>query len=178
MPTKPAKSGHHGGSGNCIACSLPPEDQRRLNDDLVRGVPLYRLAKQWNINRGALRSHKERHVSPAETVLTVARTKDSPVIDQAEELVRRADAMYESARVSGNIVLGLKALGHQREALVLLARLRGELDERAQVTVNLQQSAEWIQVQAVVLKFVDEKLGAKDAAELSRRLKVLDGGRT
>lgn len=178
MPTKRAKSGHHGGAGKCLACNLPAPDQKRLNDDLVLGVPLYRLQKQWGINRGSLRAHKEHHISSAETALTVARVKDSPVIDQAEELVRRADAMYQSAKAAGNIVLGLKALGHQRAGLELLAKLTGVLDERPQVTVNLQQSVEFQQAMMVIVGFVEERLSAKDVNELSRRLKVLDGGRT
>jgi len=41
--------------------------------------------------------------------------------------------------------------------------------------VNLQQTYEWLRIQTVVLRFVDERLGPKDAEELSRRLRVLDG---
>jgi len=172
-PAKRAKTGHHGGSGKCLAFSLPAADQSRLKDELLRGTALYKLAKKWGINRQSLRNHREKHLSPADMALTADRPPGK-TLDQAEEVVQQTQAMYESARTAGNIVLGLKALAQRIHALELVAKLRGELDERPQVTVNLQTTQEWIRIQTVVLRFVDERLSAEDAVELSRRLRVLD----
>jgi len=60
------------------------------------------------------------------------------------------------------------------KALVLLAKLSGELSERPQMTVNLQSSQEWITVRSVVIEFVPPER----RQELSKRLELLEGGGT
>ncbi len=82
--------------------------------------------------------------------------------------------MREAARRNGNIGAALSAIRASVELLRLKARVTGELDARPQVTVNIQQTQEWMRVRAVILTFVYERLGPRDADELSRRLRILD----
>lgn len=167
-----------GGRNRCAACQS--DKQTEIDEALVRGVSLRSLARRYDISRNALAAHKRNHVSPALAVIRQERitTEGAATIDRLEVLFQEAQAILAAARKSNNAALGLAAIRELRGVIELTARITGELDERPQVTVNLQQSAEWIQVQAVVVKFVDERLGPKDAAELSRRLRVLDGGQT
>ena len=60
-----------------------------------------------------------------------------------------------------------------RATYELIAKITGELAERASVTVNLQTTHEWIAIQQVVLEFV----ARERRKEFSRRLLLLDGGK-
>jgi hypothetical protein len=175
-----AKPGHHGGGRygkNCLACKLPDDQQAQLNEALVGRVPLLRLEKRWGISRTALRAHRATHITPALVALRTERIAGGvrKVADRVEDLIVLTDAILVASRANGNAYMGLKGVREQRANFELLARVTGELDERAQVVVNLQQTTEWLQVQTVVLKFVHERLGPKDREELSRRLRLLDG---
>ena len=164
-----------GGRGKCKACNHPKQDQ--INEQLVRGVSLRRLEKRFGISHQALADHKRNHLSPALVSLTKeARLEGSArsILDNLEELRTETERILEATRRSGNVQQALSAIRSCVQVLELIAKITGELDERPQVTVNLQQTQEWIKVQAVVLKFVDEKLTAKDSAELSRRLRLLE----
>ncbi|HXN01426.1 MAG TPA: hypothetical protein VN973_05995 [Candidatus Dormibacteraeota bacterium] len=176
--TEVRETARRGGQGNCAVCHSP--DQDAINEQLVRGVALNRLEKRLGISRRALRNHKLNHITPALVALRQERIADGvrKVSDRIEDLIGLADSILTAARAGGNPFMALKAIREQRANFELLARVTGELDERAQVTVNLQSTQEWIRIQTVVVKFVTERLSEKDAAELSRRLKVLDGGRT
>lgn len=166
-----------GGRGKCKACNHPKQDE--INEQLVRSVSLRRLEKRYGISHQALADHKRNHLSPALVALTKeGRLQGSAksILVHLEDLRDQTDAILEASRKSGNVQQALGAIRTCLGLLELIAKITGELDERPQVTVNLQQTQEWIRVQTVVLKFVDEKLTQKDAAELSRRLRVLDGG--
>ena len=165
-----------GGRGRCAACQS--DKQAEIDEALVRGVSLRSLARRYDISRNALAAHKLNHVSPALLAVRQERVAAgaSTTVDRLEALFETGQSILDAAKKSGNAALGLSAMRELRGTIELMARVTGELDERPQVTVNLQQSAEWIRVQMVVVKFVEERLSAKDAYELSRRLRVLDGG--
>lgn len=164
------KPGHHGGRGNCLVCQH--QEQATITADLVRGVPLYRLSKRYGINRESLRSHLANHVSPAmASVHQVCDPAKSAVLDKIEELLAEGDRMYEAARAVANMPMALRATAELRALLELKAKITGELDERPAVTVNVQQSSEYITVRNI---FFEE---AEDYPELrtriSKRLRVL-----
>jgi hypothetical protein len=112
----------------------------------------------------------------------IALTKDGgsvrgPVAAQLEDLLGEVRAMYGAAKKSANFQQALAALGKLLTALELQAKISGELDSRPEVTVNIQTSQEFLAAQTVIVRFVEERLGAKDRQELSRRLELLDGGK-
>jgi hypothetical protein len=178
MPAQVVRSGHHGGRAKCLACLLPADQQDELNADLLRGVPLYRLSKRWSINRESLRAHKANHVSPALVVLRTERIANGvrKVSDRVEDLCEEVQAIYDAARRSRNIDQALKALGKLLAALELLAKITGELDERPQVTINLMQTKEYIELRAVILEVLQPYPEVR--RRLSNRLKVLEGRQT
>jgi hypothetical protein len=167
------KSGHRGGAGKCLACALPLDQQERLNADLVKGVPLNRLSKRWNINRESLRSHKTTHITPALKALRTERIASGvrKVADRVEDLVTETQAMYGSAKKAVNMSLALKAVHEQRANYELLARITGELDEKPEVVVNIQQSAPYIAVRNVIFEVLEPHPEIR--AEISRRLRLL-----
>jgi hypothetical protein len=177
MPDPARITARPGGRGKCAACSSA--DLQAIDRALVAKVHYSVLVKRYRISKTSLVRHKQNHLSPAlvavhkADVVTGARTTLSEVQSECDNL----RAIHEAARRTGNVLQAISASRALRGWTELKAKLTGELDERAQVVVNLQETAEWIQVQAVVVKFVDERLSAEDATELSRRLKVLDGGR-
>jgi hypothetical protein len=95
----------------------------------------------------------------------------SAVLDRIEDLIEQGQRMYESARAVVNMPMALRAVAELRALLELKAKITGELDQRPAVTVNVQQSSEYITVRNI---FFEE---AEDYPELrtriSRRLRVL-----
>ena len=53
------------GRGHCLPCALPLDRQAVLNEELTRGVSLQHLSKKYSINRGSLRTHRDRHLTPS-----------------------------------------------------------------------------------------------------------------
>jgi hypothetical protein len=161
-----------------VACLLPTDKQEELNKELVRGVPLYRLSKRWSINRESLRAHKANHISPALVALRTERITNGvrKVADRVEDLVADTASILGSARRSRNAFQGLKAIREQRANYELLAKITGELDERAQVTVNLKTTQEWIELRAVIFEVIHPYPEVE--RRLVKRLRLLEGGRT
>jgi len=171
--------GTRGGRGKCRACNS--EEQDAINKQLALGVSLRKLERRYGISHQALLDHKRNHLSPALVALTRHKRLEGSarsVADQLEDLLEEVRLMYEAAKKSRNFQQALAALGRLLSALELQAKISGELDMRPEVTVNLQTTQEFIAAQTVILKFVEEKLGPRDRQELSRRLVLLDGGKS
>jgi hypothetical protein len=79
--------------------------------------------------------------------------------------------MYQSAKRAVNMSLALKAVHEQRENYELLAKITGELDDRPEVVINVQQSAAFIAVRSVIFEVLEPHPEIR--AEISRRLRVL-----
>lgn len=173
MPARMVKSGHRGGAGKCLACALPLDRQELLNADLVRGVPLNRLSKRWTINRESLRSHKANHISPALKALRTERITNGvrKVADRVEDLVTETQAMYGAAKKVRNMPYALKAVHEQRSNYELLAKLTGELDDKPEVVINIQQSAAFIAARNVIFEELEPYPEVRSA--ISRRLRAL-----
>lgn len=179
MPAQVVRSGRHGGRGRCLACALPADQQQELNADLKLGVPLHRLSKRWHINRESLRSHKTNHVTPALVVLREERILNGvrKVSDRIEEdLVPHTAAILAAARKSRNMPMGLKAIHEQRANYEMVAKITGELDERVEVTINIQQTQEWIQIRTVIME--ELRSHPEVARRIAMKLRLLEGGQT
>jgi len=162
-----------GGRGKCAVCHS--EVQEQINLDLARAVPYRVLAKRHDISVTALRNHKLNHLSPALVALTKAREQAgaSTVLDEIEGGIAAVKGIYEAARRARNAG---QALGAQRTLqgwVELKARVTGELDERPQVTINLMQTQEWIELRTVILEVLAPYPEVED--RLSKRLRLLEG---
>jgi len=169
--------GTRGGRGRCRACNSP--DQDAINNALRLGRPSLRiLEKRYGISKTSLAEHKTNHLSPALITLTSSERRPDgstrgPVREQLEDLVDHTAAILLAARKSRNMQQALGAIGRATTLLELLAKISGELDERPQVTVNIQQTQEWIQLREVIFEVIHPYPEVE--RRLIHRLKVLEG---
>lgn len=167
--------GTRGGRGKCRACSSPHQDA--INQALVGRVSYTTLEKQYGITRSALFHHKANHLSPALIALTKQKRLEGSarsIVDQVEDLLAEVRSMYDAARRSRNFQQALAALGKLLAALELQARITGELDERPQVTINVQQTRQWVDVRTVI--FEELRSYPEVGRRIAARLRVLEGG--
>jgi hypothetical protein len=79
--------------------------------------------------------------------------------------------MYEAVRAVMNMPLALAANRQRHEITQTIAKVTGELDDRPQVTVNIQQTAAFIAVRSVIFEALEDYPEVR--AEISRKLRVL-----
>lgn len=139
------------------------------------------MAKRYGITQSSLFFHKQNHLTPALIALrkeraTALNAKSAKTtVDQLDDMLDRNDrALKVVIEKTHNLVQLVALHNDRRKTLELRAKLTGELDERPQVTVNLQQSNEWIQVKAVILEVLAPYPGAGE--ELAARLAMIEGG--
>jgi hypothetical protein len=135
-----------------------------------------RLEKRYGISRTSLMRHKEHHLSPALVAVHKARVVEGSaraILDELREVAERQEEIYLAAHRVRNAQQALDALKAKRQTLELVARITGELDERPQVTVNLQQTTQWIDVRTIV--FEELRSHPEVARRIATKLRVLDG---
>ncbi len=79
--------------------------------------------------------------------------------------------MYEAARAVMNMPLALAANRQRHEITTTMAKVTGELDERPQLTVNIQQTAAFIAVRTVIFEALENYPEVR--SEISRKLRLL-----
>jgi hypothetical protein len=107
--------------------------------------------------------HEENHV-PA----TLAKAKEAEEVAHADDLLadvrslhRRTLAILEAAELSREHRTALSAIREARSNLELLAKLQGQLDERP--VVNLNISAEWLELRAVIVGALEPYRDARES---------------
>ncbi len=81
------------------------------------------------------------------------------ILGQVRDLRDRALTVLGTAEGAGDLRTALAAIREARGCLELLGKLAGELQDGA--SVNVFVSAEWLQVQAVILSALDPHIDAK-----------------
>lgn len=164
----PAEHGRRGGKGKCSVCA---HDQQELIDqELAAAVPLRKLATRYGLSMTALLMHRRNHLSPALLSLQLQRGAGQ-VLQKLNDAFDQAELMYQAARAVRNMPLSLRAAAEKRSLLELIAKVTGELDERPQVTVNIQQTAAFIAVRSVVFEELEEFPEVRK--RISARLRLL-----
>jgi hypothetical protein len=132
------------------ACTICHHEARAdIDDALVSGVPLRRIAATWPpVTMTSLQRHKQNHVSRALTAVHAERVEQgaATLLDRVEHLITRTERLLEAAEGEGRVSTALAAVRELRSLLELLGKASGELDDRPQVTVNLLASPEWLAV--------------------------------
>ena len=131
-------------------CSICEHVQlERINLELMNGIPLRTVAKDYNVSHSALHRHKSEHIKGAEEVSSAL-----PVIsiDKVMELERRADALYREAMRNDDRLNAIRALKEYRETVSLYAKLTGELTKQTQIVHNhLHVNPEWVTLRQTML---------------------------
>ncbi len=83
------------------------------------------------------------------------------LLDQVTSLRSRAITILDTAEESGDLKTAISAIREARGCVELLGKLAGELQDAP--TVNVFVSAEWIEVQAVILGALEPHAEARFA---------------
>jgi hypothetical protein len=136
----------------CTVCAH--HEREAIDHALVAGEPYRSVANRYeSLSQAAVQRHEENHI-PA----TLAKAKEAKEVAHADGLLAdvrslqaRTLAVLEAAELSHEHRTALAAIREARSNLELLAKLLGELDERPSVAVNLNVSAEWVQLRTVIV---------------------------
>ena len=156
----------------CTVCDHP--ERHSIDETLVTGAPYRSVAKQFGISESAVYRHKTDHLPShllrAREVEEAARADD--LLDQVRHLQGRALDILERAERAGDLRIALAAISQARGNLELLGKLAGELDDRP--VVNLNISAEWLELRAVIVGALEPHPAAHRA--VLRALEGVDSG--
>jgi hypothetical protein len=141
----------------CVTCADPRREE--IDAALVLGQESLRaLARRYGHDRSSLKRHADRHLSAA--LVTVAADRETAgattALDRLEQLYADARQVLEAAKAGGQGNLSLAAIGRLTNLVELLAKLTGELDDRARVdvTVDLGSNPEFQRYAQVIASVV------------------------
>ena len=152
---KPCSSCHH-------------EDRESLDHALVLGRESLRaLARRYGVDRHSLSRHASNHLAPALTHVVTERQEAGPrsALGRLEELHDEARGILAVAKEGGQAQLSLHAVRELRGIVETIAKITGELDDRARVEIVLTQTLEWQTFRDALLNIL-----ADYPAELGQRV--------
>ncbi len=118
----------------CTVCKSPCRDE--VDRALLDGTPHQDIARHTSLSRWAIRRH-ETHLpallARSSKAAEVARADD--LVSQLGQLTEDARRIQEKAERSQNFSAALGAIRELVRIVELLAKLRGELNERAQTNI-------------------------------------------
>lgn len=150
----------------CTVCTHP--EVEAINAALVADDESYRMiAQRFGISQSAVGRHARNHLPAAliqaEEAEEVAHADD--LLGQIEDLRRQAQRIKDKAEMAGDLRTALRGIRELVRIVELLAKLRGELDERAQV--NILVSQQWTDTRTVLMgalrPFPDARAAAAQA---------------
>ena len=133
----------------CTICSHP--DRKAIDAGLVGREAYRHIAGRFGTSTGALQRHKSEHL-PASLVRAREAeevTQADNLLDQVRSLQKKTLGILDRAEAAGDLRTALAGVREARGCLELLAKLSGELDERAQV--NILVAPEWIALRGNIL---------------------------
>lgn len=133
----------------CTVCVHP--ERRAIDASLVAGEPYRVIAKRHGVSHDAVNRHRLRHL-PAAMVQANAAAEAADANDLLTKCaVLEADArrIGGAAESAGDLRTALAAVRELVRMVELLARLRGEMDDRPQVSLTL--SPQFVAAQQAVL---------------------------
>jgi hypothetical protein len=153
-------------------CSVCDHTQRYgIDEALVTGAAYRSVAKRFGLSESSVYRHKTEHLPAqmlkAREVEEVAQADD--LLEQVRDLQSHALDILERAEKAGDLRTALAAISQARGNLELLGKLAGELDE--QPVVNLNVSAEWLELRTVIVGALEPHPAAHRAV-----LRALEGG--
>lgn len=147
----------------CTACGHPDRDQ--IDQVIVSGAPLRRIAADFGLSETALRRHAAEHV-PAKLRLAAAAneaTEAGRLLAELVSLKSRALSLLSEAERSGDLAASARLIREARATIEVLLEVRGAIDRTPQLTLNLSVSAEWIELRQVILTTLDHYPEAQQA---------------
>ena len=142
-------------------CSICTHDQRDAIDaELIAGIGYRKIAEQFGVSPAALSRHLRRHLV---ALLAGRQEVDADnLLGQVANLQKQAQVIKDKAEAAGDLRTALQGIRELCRIIELLAKLRGELDERP--VVNVLLSPQWVTVRAVLLEALSPFPAARQAA--------------
>jgi transposase-like protein len=142
-------------------CDHP--ESRGIDEALVGGAPYRSVAKRFGLSESSVYRHKSEHLPAhllkAREAEEAARADD--LLEQVRDLQGHALNILNRAEKAGDLRIALAAISQARGNLELLGKLAGELDERP--VVNLNVSAEWLELRTVIVEALEPHPAAHSA---------------
>jgi hypothetical protein len=137
----------------CTVCRH--ESRVDIDKALLDGRPFRDIARQYGLTKDSLLRHHDDHL--AESLVKAKAAEEvanaDTVLDHSVMLRDRALNILDMAERENDLRTALAAIREARECVRLLGELAGKLQSAG--TVNVIMSAEWIQVQAVILSALE-----------------------
>lgn len=156
----------------CTICGHPERDA--IDAALVAGQPFRRVAAQYAVTEQAIRRHRKAHLpaalAKAQEAEEAARADD--LLAQLRALTAEAHRIKDRAERTGDYRTALAGVRELVRIVELLAKLRGELNERAQI--NVLVAPEWLAVRAALMAALAAYPEAR--AAVAEQLLALEAG--
>jgi transposase-like protein len=148
-----------------MRCSVCSHDEKDAIDAAVIAGASYRdVAARFGIATSSLGRHVKNHL-----VKTLAAARDAErvangddLLDQVADLRRQAQEVTDKAFAASDLRTVLAGIRELTRIVELLARLRGELNDKP--TVNVLLSPRWVEVRGVILDALTPYPDARAAA--------------
>src|SRR5260221_13927806 len=159
----------------CTVCIHP--ERAKIDAALIAGTPLRDMACQFAVGRMAVQRHAAEHLlaEPVKAKQAEDVSRATDVLEMAATRDKLALALLARAERAGDLKTAVQALRVSLTSLELLARLRGELNEQQNTTVNVLLAPEWLSVQAALLAALAPYAEAR-AAAAAALLRLEEGG--
>ena len=182
----PEKAQNKGGRGKCATCSHP--DVQAINEAIVAGIPMYKIARQYGMAESSLKAHKKNHLNPAYKAIQDAKATrttsgDAPALEQLKALLptlqnalhwaQGAQDANGNFKVLPNVSQTLAAVRELRATIELLAKITGELDDRPTTVINILTTEAWLQARRAIAEALVPYPDARLA--VANRLMLLEG---
>jgi hypothetical protein len=134
----------------CLVCASPR--RRGVDEALASGGDTYAaIGRRFRLSADSIKRHKAAHLSPALQRVVLAQADDesamaafSNTLAQVQSLAGRLEALMSVAEDRQSLIGASNVARELRQCLELVAKLRGELNERPQsVTVNVLSTPEF-----------------------------------
>ena len=143
-------------------CTICRHEKRADIDKALIAHSSYRdIARRHGVTKDALLRHHDNHLPAA-----LMKAKDAEEVAQADVLLRqvgelrdRALAILDVAEAAAEYRDALAAIREARGCLELLGKLAGQLKDAP--TVNVILSAEWRDIQAIILAALEPYMDAR-----------------
>lgn len=156
----------------CTICGHPERDA--IDAALVAGQAFRRVAAQYSVTEQAIRRHRKARLPAALTKAQEAEeaARADDLLAQLRDLTAEAHRIKDRAERTGDYRTALAGIRELVRIVELLAKLKGELDERPQV--NLLVAPEWLAVRAALMTALAPHPEARTA--VAERLVALEVG--
>jgi len=172
----------------CRPCNHPRLAE--IDRDLVAGKARAAISRKYGLTADSLRRHEQAHITEEmrrEIALELRKDRAVAVADELNEgdveidasmkrILREIDALLKRAVADNNDPLALLSLKEMRATLMDLAKLTGSLQRELTVTVNLNESPQFITLRQMILRVLERHPEAKaDFLGEMRRLQIGHG---